>query len=1001
MATMPLPAIPRFLHGPGWLAALLTLGLAAAADATTDHYGVADGLSHNSVIAIEIDDNGYLWLGTESGLNRFDGVEFKHFHSTDDGGGLPDSFIQRLARSGRHLWIGTIGGGLARMDLHSERIEAIDLRTAPDSREANTVHGLAPLDDENVLVATVAGLIAVRWPVGQEPKWSRVRSGGFDPGPVTAVLRLKDQRVAVGGELGACILEPALGTCTTLPEEAQRNIYGLGESTEGELFVAYARGGFAVHHRDGRLRRRFDLTSTEREPGLQRVLSFAPQADGSMWLGTDDGLYQYHPNCECVAGPFDRSSGPRDRKLIYALALGQEGQLWMGSWNQGLERFDPQGQAITAGRVRDPNLPAPLTAPTRAFADFDQHLCFGTYGAGVYCRAKDAAPTTPEFQAPALKPANAAQSQVWALLTDTQGRLLVGSDGGLYGVAGGISGPALQIDQQTKATQVRSLLVDQQRQVWVGTQLGLYALECEPADGTRCTLRAVPQQLPDRRIFALAETRSGTLLLGTWSGVYEMDPHQARPLERFAPDAGLRVVWDLLVLEHEVWVGSNDGLYQIPADGPMRRYTEADGLASRVAYGVEVDRSGALWISTNRGLTRLDSERRQSLALGLRDGLGGLEYLFGGHARLADGRLAFGGTHGYSLVDPARFVARRPLPIAQISRITIDHSPFAQFDKRVALDPANGRYRQLTIGAEDRQVEFWFACPGAAGAADFVYQYRIVELDPNWHRAQRRYASYADLPPGLYTLEYRALSRLGEPGPSSQLMLKVQPEWWQRLETRLLAACLLAGLVALVVRWRTAGLVAARTRLEHEVALRTGELREQRDLLARVNRELEVLSRHDVLTGLPNRRAILARLDDLVERQRRTGDAFWVALIDLDHFKRINDGHGHAAGDAALVHVAEIARAQLEPQARIGRYGGEEFLAVGIGEIDDGRRLLEAFIGRLRELPLEFQGLAIPLRASVGMAAAELAERIESTMARADQALYAAKQAGRDRLVVA
>ena len=108
-----------------------------------------------------------------------------------------------------------------------------------------------------------------------------------------------------------------------------------------------------------------------------------------------------------------------------------------------------------------------------------------------------------------------------------------------------------------------------------------------------------------------------------------------------------------------------------------------------------------------------------------------------------------------------------------------------------------------------------------------------------------------------------------------------------------------------------------------EAAARTKEL--QQELVAQGAR-LEALLREDALTGLSNRRAILTQLGGMVSAARRHGHPLSIAILDLDHFKRINDTHGHKTGDAVLVASAQALRSHLRAEDQLGRLGGEEFL---------------------------------------------------------------------------
>ncbi|HEX4233997.1 MAG TPA: GGDEF domain-containing protein [Caldimonas sp.] len=173
-------------------------------------------------------------------------------------------------------------------------------------------------------------------------------------------------------------------------------------------------------------------------------------------------------------------------------------------------------------------------------------------------------------------------------------------------------------------------------------------------------------------------------------------------------------------------------------------------------------------------------------------------------------------------------------------------------------------------------------------------------------------------------------------------------------------------------------------------------------VFGRLLADLRHRSRHDGLTGLLDRRAMEETLLAQVQRSRRTGEPFAVLMLDLDHFKTINDRHGHAAGDRALKHTAAVLKAELREIDSIGRFGGEEFLILMPGAtVDTARPVAERLRTALLTGALRVEGETLLVSASIGIAQwREPAEEPSRLLMRADAALYGAKQRGRDCVVV-
>ena len=173
-------------------------------------------------------------------------------------------------------------------------------------------------------------------------------------------------------------------------------------------------------------------------------------------------------------------------------------------------------------------------------------------------------------------------------------------------------------------------------------------------------------------------------------------------------------------------------------------------------------------------------------------------------------------------------------------------------------------------------------------------------------------------------------------------------------------------------------------------------------VVARLIQQLHWRARHDGLTGLLNRRAMQETLDQQLHRSRRAGDTFAVVMLDIDHFKAINDRHGHAAGDQALKHTAALLQTSVREVDRVGRFGGEEFLVLlpGLG-LAQAAEAAEALRARLAAQQLPRDEGPLTLSASFGVAEwMGPSEEPSRLLMRADQALYRAKGAGRNQVQV-
>jgi diguanylate cyclase (GGDEF)-like protein len=235
-----------------------------------------------------------------------------------------------------------------------------------------------------------------------------------------------------------------------------------------------------------------------------------------------------------------------------------------------------------------------------------------------------------------------------------------------------------------------------------------------------------------------------------------------------------------------------------------------------------------------------------------------------------------------------------------------------------------------------------------------------------------------------------------------QLPLRIVPPWWRRPAAVVIGLLLFALGILLALQLRTRHLRARARTLEHLVALRTRELEVDKQALEEARAALWQQATHDALTGLPNRSRVLENLEHAIFDAREHGQPLAVALIDLDHFKRINDQYGHLAGDAVLIEAAIRLREALSTGATLGRYGGEEILAVLPGVLHDDPVPFETLRQHIAQAPFSGDGVRVEVTCSIGVTwlRPEDPDGFD-LIRRADAALYMAKTAGRNRVVLA
>jgi len=617
---------------------------------------------------------------------------------------------------------------------------------------------------------------------------------------------------------------------------------------------------------------------------------------------------------------------------------------------------------------------------------------------------------------------------VLALERAHDGSIFVGTKRGLYRAsADGRRVARVAVEGRDPKASTWALLADGDT-LWLGGQSdGLWKLDLKTGHAAPA-LREPTEYLSDERVTVLARGAGGTLWVGTRYGLNRFDPAHGT-VERIVPDAaspgGLSAGFITTVYtdrQQRLWVGTYGGGIDVvddPAAAPrFHHIASAQGLADDNVNAILEDGSGHLWASTDNGLAMIDAATLAVRTLRRAEGVVFPTYWTGSAARTDEGELLFGGAGGLTIVRPQRlqpWTYRPPLVVTDI-QVGGKHLLAARFGAAAkAGDP-------VLVPADANSLAVEFSAIDYSAPERNRYAYKLDGFDSGWTEtdASRRLAAYTNLPPGAYRLLLRGSNRDGVWSEGAfALPVRVLPAWHQTLWFRAGMVTAAFLLVVAVVSWRTRLLRLRQAELERKVGERTAELEAVSKALAEKTRILERTSITDPLTGLHNRRFLTEHIDvEIASSLRRaaepgaqarapvdTDNVFF--LVDVDHFKRVNDRYGHVAGDAVLVQFGRRLQSVLRESDHLVRWGGEEFLAVAR---DTDRALAEGLAERMRAAVADSpfvadDGRLLPVTCSIGFASVPFlfdqprALTWPDVVQLADLALLTAKRAGRNTWV--
>lgn len=953
------------------VAGLVAAALPGAADALSeerrftdfaiDNWTVADGLPQVSVQALGQDGDGYVWVGTQGGIARFDGVRFERFDRRRAGGidtSMPESGFRD---SQGHVWFGTRQGALRLRGDHVERLAAsgtalpvqaiaewpagrLVFGTPQGLHEASTDGRLVPLKLEGTDVGALLAEGTVLW-AGTPGRLLRFEGSQVRPIdlPGGAGLRithlLADGAVLwIGTPHGLWRMDGDLPPArVTEPGLAQGPIEALCADSGGSLWVGTPPRLFR-RHGDGRVEAVAD-TDFVRNAWVNACFE---DREGNLWLGSHtEGLFRLWDGLIARLTERDGLGEP----FVWSLEQAPGGGVLLGT-NRGLYRWQPDGGVRLVVPAGD--LPDPAVYELAAVGD---RVWIGTRGGLVAWDGRRLAPPPGAERLAGL--------QVNTVTVAADG-LWVGTSGGLFRTDGpGPLRPVATVGLPGASARVRSLWPLGPGRALVGTEAGLRLVE-----GETVSTPAWAAGLDDRMITTLLGLDDGRILIGTLdSGLAIVAGERLQVLDArgLSTSAG---TWSLRVVDGWVYASSSEGLFRLPVDDLPDPRSPARREAPTVDWVVSMDgrnQSGQRARCCNGGA------RSRTLLVGRELWLPSIS----GVLRVDIAAVGLRGVEPLVRIEGARQGERRE---------GVGDAPFL-----------------LAEGPRDLRVDFTalhFRNPRAVR-----FEYRLEGYDTDWIDAgDRRSAFYTNLPPGDFRFRVRALDGRGQRIQAGNVLsVVVTPRWHERQDVRALLGLLGIGLIGGGVGLALRAQRRQTARLKAMVDDRTAQLRRSNERLQQANEALALESQTDSLTGLPNRRALFQQMPDMLARHP---EGVVMALVDLDHFKRVNDEFGHAAGDLVLREFAAFLRRTTREGDLLARWGGEEFLVVfgGLTPAAAPARVAQ-LLESGRALHLDLGGRTVYPAFSVGWTRHPLDRTAASdwvhALELADAALYDAKARGR------
>ena len=743
------------------------------------------GLPQDTVHAIAQTADGFLWLGTDEGLARFDGYEFVTFTKEHDD--LPaDSITSLAAGKDGSLWVGT-QEGLARYDgKHFRKFNQRDglpdgvidaLMVDPAGNLWMVVGGNASRFDGARFTNYRAG---AEMPLNRVRALAQDRAGTLYAAGYSGVVRL------VGGRFETVVGADVLSSDFPL---------GLRVDDAGTIWVLGTRGVIA-RDRQGRIRRYGEAEGLPNSFGLTGALEI--DREGNVWVGTAAGVARlerggFQTRTDMVAGG--------GRGAVRCIFEDREGNILLGT-NNGLVRLHDDVFTVY-GKAEG----LPSDEPTAVHQDRSGRVWAGFLDGGL------------KLLSGAPLPAKTPSQGVFSIEETRSGELLVAGRDGLLRLENGRWRTFVPPDPVHRKS-VYNALGDAAGRIWLALPSGLGVLEGERF---RPVIEGGVQ--PDASLYSLAEGADGSIWAGNYrKGLWRIQGDRKR-LYTVADGLGSNQIHALYAdPAGPVWIGTFGGGLSVFEGEKFFTYTSKDGLPSDNISNI-LDDGSSLWLTTTRGISRVSKQELRDFALrrlgalrpsnfGIADGLRsahGPSGISGGGDRHSDGSLWFVTSGGIAVYEPGRSSQSIPSPPVHLEEIATEGRAL-DAERSPRIPPGSGR------------LLLRYAAIHLSAPESVQYSYRLDGLDSGWISAGlRREVNYDNLRHGHYTFRVKA-ELPGAPAGENSIQFDVLPHVYETMWFRILAviAVLALGWAGYRVRVsqlrsRFSGVLQERARLAREI----------------------------------------------------------------------------------------------------------------------------------------------------------------------------------------